>query len=284
MTNINEVILQQIDKYCQAKNKAEGRRTHLGASIIGQECPRQTWYGFRWVKEEEHSGQTLRLFARGHLEEHRFVEYLRGIGFKVWDVDEDGNQFRISDVMGHFGGSCDGFCFAPEWLLPQLPPGFTTQTPILTEYKTSGENAFKKLEKMGMVKCKPQHKAQINTYGYKFNVDYYLYMAVNKNTDALYIEFGAIDKRHGEEQVALANNIIQTTSPPERKFAEGHYKCNYCAAKNVCHFNEKADLNCRSCKNAKPVEDGKWFCLYHKVELPEDFIPTGCQSWESVDV
>lgn len=284
MNNINEVILQQIDTYCQVKNNEEPRRTHLGASLIGQQCKRQTWYGFRWVAREEHEGKTLRLFARGHLEEHRFVEYLRGIGFVVHDVDAEGNQFRISDVMGHFGGSCDGFCFAPPYLLPYLPKDFNLKDPILTEYKTSGENAFKRLEQKGMAKEKPQHKAQIDTYGYKFGVKWFLYMAVNKNTDELYIEFGRIDVENGKKQIEVAEHIINTNEPPERAFGKAHWKCNYCSARKVCHFNRAPDINCRSCKNVKPIEEAQWFCMYHNTILEKNFIEGGCQSWESVDV
>ena len=74
----------------------EGFRTHLGASLIGGECSRALWYGFRWATKPKFSGRILRLFNRGHLEEARFISLLLMIGCTVYQQDEKGNQFRIS--------------------------------------------------------------------------------------------------------------------------------------------------------------------------------------------
>lgn len=77
----------------------DGFRGHLGGSIIGEECLRSIWYGFRWCgrmafkggTEEEkkyEKGRMMRLFQRGHGEEFNFVRYLREIGFTVYDYAE----------------------------------------------------------------------------------------------------------------------------------------------------------------------------------------------------
>lgn len=282
-TYLDNQILEKIEESVQKKVREEGRRKHLGASSIGQECLRRTWYDFRWCKYEDFSGRMLRLFARGHLEELRFIEYLRNIGIYVKETDDQGEQFKISDANGHFGGSCDGFAFFPRDVFA-LPSDFDYNIPVLTEFKTYSEKSFKELLSKGMPAAKPQHKAQIDTYGYKFGVKFYLYMAVNKNNDDLYIEFGRIDYDNGFAMINRANQLINATEPPPRAFAKTHRECNWCNYNQICHYNETVEKNCRSCKNAKPVENKQWFCLLGNGVIPEHFIEKGCDSWVPCDV
>ena len=102
-------------------------RSHLGASLIGAECERQTWYSFRWVRLNKFNGKMLRLFNRGHLEEGRLIALLLMIGVEVYQQDENENQFRVTDCNGHFGGSSDGIGIG----IPDLPP----KTKCLLEFK-----------------------------------------------------------------------------------------------------------------------------------------------------
>lgn len=89
---IAENILIDIDEYAVEKYN-DGHRSHLGASLIGHKCSAYLWFVFRWVKAEQFSGRMLRLFNRGHREEERFIEYLEGIGCKVWYEDYSGFVF-----------------------------------------------------------------------------------------------------------------------------------------------------------------------------------------------
>src|SRR5690606_19393029 len=113
----------------------EPYRWHLGGSLIGHDCSYYLWLVFRWciheksegADEKEHNniGRIQRLFNRGHREEDRFVEFLKGIGCQIWTHDENGNQFRMSGVNGHFGGSIDGVI--------KLPPSYGIEEPLLAE-------------------------------------------------------------------------------------------------------------------------------------------------------
>ena len=71
-----------------------GFRTHLGISLIGDECAAKIFYGWRWATKSRFSGQTLRLFNRGHLEEGRFVALILTAGMQI-----DGVQ--LAAVVGH---------------------------------------------------------------------------------------------------------------------------------------------------------------------------------------
>ena len=276
-------ILEEIDEYC-VRAYDGGHRSHLGASLIGRECKRYLWYVFRWCLHEKTTGRQQRLFNRGHREEARFIEWLEGIGFKVWfeNRDEAPNekgeypQYRISDVMGHFGGSLDGIAILPE--------RYGIAEPVLLEFKTNGTGAgFNKLADDGMPIAKPEHFAQTSTYGKKYNFRYCVYLNINKNDDSLHIEVVKLNHNLGEQMIMKAEQIIMSQTAPARLSDNPTFhKCGYCHMKEVCHKGAVVEVNCRSCAFARPVENAEWFCEVHNGNIPKEFIPTACPSYKAI--
>lgn len=320
-------ILEEIDEYC-VRSYDGGHRSHLGASLIGRECKRYLWYVFRWCLHEKTTGRQQRLFNRGHREEARFIEWLEGIGFKIWFENYEGlcysnsgdcyliernfnqeempellqilpdnpafrahiarakadglefPQYRISDVMGHFGGSLDGIAFFPErYGIPE---------PILAEFKTNGTGAgFNKLADDGMPIAKPEHFAQTSTYGNKgvagTKFRYCLYLNINKNDDSLHVEVVKLNHNLGEQMIMKAEQIITSQTPPARLSDNPTFhKCGYCHMKDVCHKGAVVEVNCRSCTFARPVENAEWFCEVHNGNIPKDFISKACPSYKAI--
>ena len=276
-------ILEEIDEYC-VRTYDGGHRSHLGASLIGRECKRYLWYVFRWCLHEKTTGRQQRLFNRGHREEARFIEWLEGIGFKVWfeNRDEAPNekgeypQYRISDVMGHFGGSLDGIAILPE--------RYGIAEPVLLEFKTNGTGAgFNKLADDGMPIAKPEHFAQTSTYGKKYNFRYCVYLNINKNDDSLHIEVVKLNHNLGEQMIMKAEQIIMSQTAPARLSDNPTFhKCGYCHMKEVCHKGAVVEVNCRSCAFARPVENAEWFCEVHNGNIPKDFIAKACPSYKAI--
>ena len=276
-------ILEEIDEYC-VRTYDGGHRSHLGASLIGRECKRYLWYVFRWCLHEKTTGRQQRLFNRGHREEARFIEWLEGIGFKVWfeNRDEGPNekgefpQYRISDVMGHFGGSLDGIAVLPE--------RYRIAEPVLLEFKTNGTGAgFNKLADDGMPIAKPEHFAQTSTYGKKYNFRYCVYLNINKNDDSLHIEVVKLNHNLGEQMIMKAEQIIMSQTAPARLSDNPTFhKCGYCHMKEVCHKGAVVEVNCRSCAFARPVENAEWFCEVHNGNIPKDFIAKACPSYKAI--
>lgn len=276
-------ILEEIDEYC-VRTYDGGHRSHLGASLIGRECKRYLWYVFRWCLHEKTTGRQQRLFNRGHREEARFIEWLEGIGFKVWfeNRDEAPNekgeypQYRISDVMGHFGGSLDGIAVLPE--------RYGIEEPVLLEFKTNGTGAgFNKLADDGMPIAKPEHFAQTSTYGKKYNFRYCVYLNINKNDDSLHVEVVKLNHGLGEQMIMKAEQIILSQTPPARLSDNPTFhKCGYCHLKDVCHKGAVVEVNCRSCAFARPIENAEWFCEVHNGNIPKEFIPTACPSYKAI--
>jgi len=281
---VSRKLLYDIDDFA-IKTYGDDKRWHLGASIIGHDCSRFLWYTFRWCfkeefngsnDEEKHSnaGRMQRLWNRGHREEDRYVEFLKGIGAQVWTVDpQTGKQFKMSSVHGHYGGSMDGVI-----VLPQL---YNITEPMLGEFKTNntGKN-FNDLLEGGVNATKPQHYIQMSCYGQKYNLRYCAYFNTNKNDDDLYIEIVKLNFNLATQMEAKAEKIITSQTPPP-KLSENptYWKCVYCPAKLVCHQNKKPESNCRACIHASPSINAEWHCNHWKALIPRDVVPVGCPQY-----
>lgn len=228
-------------------------RKHLGASVIGKSCERATWYSFRWFKKPAFSGRMLRLFNRGHLEEGRFISSLLSIGITIYQQDENGKQYRISDAGGHFGGSGDGVAIG----IPDLPAGL----PCLLEFKTHSDKYFKELEKKGVKEAKFEHYVQMNVYLKKMGLTVALYGAVNKDTDEYYFEIIYLDELIADMYINKAKKLVFMQTPPKKiNPSPGWYECKFCDYNRICHFNIEGEKNCRTCYYSRPEQDGSWTC------------------------
>jgi hypothetical protein len=247
-------------------------RNHLGGSIIGKVCERELVYSFRWFNHTIFSPQTHRLFQRGHREEIEIIKLLRQRGWQVLDVEPDTKkQLRVSSVFGHFGGSLDGKVWKPPlryWLL--------------AEFKTYNLRTFEELIRDGFPKAKPQHWAQVCTYGYLDQIPKVAYFGVCKNDDRMHVEVKDLDWNHGAAMVAKASRVIQAVALPAKiSESPAFHVCKYCDFKENCHGRLKPAVNCRSCRAASPVENGQWFCNRYGAVIPKEEIPKACPAWEA---
>lgn len=249
----NQATRDAIDSYHEA-NQEDGRRAHLGASIIGRSCSRALWYTFRWARSPRHKGRLLRLFRRGHEEEPRMINDLRDVGVEVHCVEPDtGKQFRVSEVGGHFGGSMDGCALG----IHEAP-----KTWHVLEFKTSGDKPFQKLKKQGVLAAKPEHYAQMQVYMHLTGMTRAFYMAVNKNDDELYTERVKYDAEFAIRVVEKARRIITAQQPLERIGGPDWYECKWCDYYDICHDTNLPERNCRTCLSSTPEldGDGRWSC------------------------
>lgn len=273
--------------------KEDGHRSHLGASMLGDECPRKVWYNFRWATKPKFDGRTLRLFNRGHLEEGRIIAMLLMIGCEVWQQDQNGNQFRISWAEGHCGGSGDGVARG----LPDLEPGAV----FINEYKTHGEKSFIELAGKipewrnyvagkgsftgkGVREAKPEHYTQMQLYMRKMGIAIALYVAVCKNTDDLYMEIIYINPEYADQYLQRGDDLVwRSTAPKKINTSAGFFKCRFCDDRPVCHLGAAPDLNCRTCQFSEPGKDATWHCNKHGMEIPKAKQLVGCPDWYEND-
>lgn len=231
-----------------------GFRTHLGISLIGDECSAKLFYGWRWTKKPKFNGQTLRLFNRGHLEEGRFVALILASGMQIVQQDETGGQYRVSYLGGHFGSAIDGVVIG----CPDMP---NPSTPILTEMKTHNDNSFKKLKTAGVKESKWEHYVQQQEYMLYYGLPASLYIAVNKNTDEIWCEIVPFDRETAERYKDRGHIIALSEAPPPKLSQDrSFYKCKRCDYRGICHMGDMPEVNCRTCKHSYPLEDGTWRC------------------------
>jgi hypothetical protein len=249
-TTLKNVIPHMGDAY---RGADDGFRSHLGASQIGKVCDRALWYGFRWAVKPKFIGRMLRLFNRGHLEEARFIALLLSIDVKVWQQDANGNQFRISEFGGHFGGSGDGVGMGI--------PDIELNSPCVLEFKTHNDKSFKKLITDGVKAVKLEHWVQMQSYMRKMGIPVALYGAANKNDDELYFEIVHLDTVAADIYIQRAHTIIFTRTPPDKIHdSTGWYECKYCDQNTVCHLGAEPARNCRTCHFVSFEADGTVAC------------------------
>jgi len=274
LTEITAKVRQDVDDFC-LKLYAQDRRTHLGASEVGDECLRRQWYLFRWIRTKTFPARMYRLFNRGHREEERIIEWLKGVGFHILELNpQTSKQWLFAKFGGHYGGSTDGLATHPIYFPDHR---------LVLEFKTHNAKSFAKLRKEGVKQSKPKHYAQMCVYGREFDCGLGLYAASNKDDDDLHIEIVWINNEVGRNLEDRAKYIITATEEPSKMQGANpsHYICKTCESLGVCFYKEPADKNCRSCKNAVPVEGG-WFCQHFKGMIPKDFVVKGCELHETI--
>lgn len=262
-------LLSDVDAFCVKEHDAheDGFRRHLGASVIGSACLSKVWRGYRWMSKEVLNGWKVRLFERGHNAETRFAHWLTGIGFHLETIDPATlKQYVYSAVHGHYGGSFDGVGTHPS-----LP------WPVLVECKTHNSKSFVALVNQGLHKAKPQHYKQMCAYGKAFGLQYGLYVAINKNDDALHFELVWLDWELGAQLEMRAEELILARKPPPKiSKAPTHFECRICQHVDVCHYNGIPLKNCRTCEQSYPTEGGEWYCAHYAAIIPHDVAKTGC--------
>lgn len=269
-------IKRQIDE--KSAGTPDEPRWRLGASEIGEECLRRTWYKFRWFDFEVVNGRLRRLFQRGHEEETRIAGLLQSIGFTVLAHDPaTGKQWRNSTLYGHYGGSSDGKAyhgsFAGEALSCQ------------PEYKTHSLKSFNDLVKHGVKKSKPKHYIQMSCYASWNNFKLGLYFPVCKDNDDIQPELVEIDPEVALKAERVAEAIINAKEPPPKiNENSAFFVCKTCFFRPVCHLGKEPARNCRSCRFATPTTNGdaEWTCLKWNAVIPREAAPLGCGEWQRI--
>lgn len=248
----------------EARAAKDKPRQYLGASVIGRECLRAIWYGYRQAFTVTFEGQTLRIFQTGHLFEPRIGGELQAIGVKFRPVDEDtGEQFRWSTHGGHFSGAVDGLAKG----FPEAP-----KSDCVTEFKSLNDKSFKDLAKKGCEASKPQYWQQAHVNGHMMGIDRVALIAVNKNDDSLFFEWIHVDKDVAAGVLAKAKQIIEAAEPPARISDDpAFYLCGWCEFKELCHGQAVPLTNCRTCLHSTPLTDepgARWRCEFKGKRLP----------------
>ena len=83
-SSFTECVSELIDQALSVEHQAQPKREYLGVSRLGENCSRKLQYEYTNTRKDEgFSGQTLRIFAAGHMFEDLVIRWLRLAGLML---------------------------------------------------------------------------------------------------------------------------------------------------------------------------------------------------------
>ena len=244
------------------EGKRENKRRWLGASIIGHECDFFLAAKFRAAYTETFEGRILRLFKLGQDAEHRFLDDLRAAGVEILAYQ---CEIKAPGTLGHAGATTDGIVKVRGFDLP-----------LVLELKTHSAKSFAGL-KDGVRKAKPMHWAQCQFGMAVAELPNAMYLAENKDTSELYLEFIHADQ---QAQTGLLSRSIRITGgcaePNRLTDRADDFRCKFCGLASACWGGQLPEVRCTTCVHATAVVDAGWACDLADAVIPEDVIMRGC--------
>jgi hypothetical protein len=240
--NFADQLNAMIDAALVIKNQAEPSRKYLGGSRLGVACERALQFEYAQAPKDDgrdFNGQTLRIFAAGHLFEDMAIRWLRLAGFDLYTTKGNrpgGEQFGFSVADGRIRGHVDGIINDGPTL-----PGY----PALWECKSMNARSWRDTVKRGLAASKPVYAAQIAVYqaymepsvpGISSNPA--LFTAINKDTAELHHELVTFDGGLAQRMSDKAVRIIQATEAgellPRIAQSADFFECKFCAWSDRC--------------------------------------------------
>ena len=231
-----------IDEALVAENQRQIPRQYLGGSRLGVACERALQFEYAHAPKDDgrdFDGQTLRIFAAGHVFEDLAIDWLRKAGFELYTTKGNkpgGEQFGFSVASGRIRGHVDGIINAAP-----VMDGF----PALWECKSLNNKSWKDTVKRGVSISKPVYAAQIATYqaymeasvpGISQNPA--LFTAINKDTAELHHELVAFDGGLAQRMSDKAVRVIQATEAgellPRIAQSADFFECKFCDWSDRC--------------------------------------------------
>lgn len=249
--------VEAIYSVIKKRSREGGDSVGVNMSQAASECGRQIWYKLRWAcAPEVIDAQRQRRFETGGIEETRLLDDLEAAGVNVQRYDIEGEQFKAILADGWLRGKIDAFAIG----VPENPNAL-----LVVECKSHNDNNFKKLLKHappngdGLIESKFDHYVQCQLYMHARAVSRALYLAVNKNDDAIYSERVKYDHAFATMIEGRIKHIVASDSAPARAYGDPNSKsafiCKWCPARPQCHEKAFARSNCRTCLHAS-FEDG----------------------------
>ncbi|MEH0008284.1 MAG: hypothetical protein V6Z82_06135 [Flavobacteriales bacterium] len=211
---------------------------------MGVACDRALQYEYLHApvdKGRTLKGQTLRIFAAGHVFEELAANWLRLAGFALFTETENGQQYGFNVAGGRIRGHIDGIIAAG----PQLAELAAGKYPALWETKSLNSKSWKDTVRKGVTLSKPVYAAQIALYqaymeqqvpGISQNPA--LFTAINKDTAELYFEWvpfnGELAQRSSDRGVKIITASDADELLPRATADRAWFGCKFCPWQDRC--------------------------------------------------
>lgn len=230
-------------------------RGYNGLSAIGEKCHRKLQLSHYNAISAEHSVRILRLFKFGHQMEPVLIKALKDcLGIEVYNDQEE-----VIGFAGHWKGHIDGL----GRFLKDSKFAHYHNKPFLCEFKTHKASSFADLKKNGVQKSKPMHYSQMTSYaGHLGGIELQLYVAYNKDTSEIYIEWVPFDAPHFEELKRKESEVVlaDTLLPRIGNDSPMWFDCKMCDGLEVCFGRTTPNKNCKTCEHVDILDKGVWKC------------------------
>lgn len=229
-----ETVNARIDAALVTENAGRPQRDYLGGSRLGDVCSRRLQFEYLKAPRDDDggfSGQSLRIFALGHVLEALAIEWLRKAGFDLRTRNRHGEQFGFTAAGGRVQGHADGVILSG-------PDGF--DGPALWECKSANAKNWREFAKHGVGKAKPVYAAQIALYQAYLGLTEApaLFTAINKDTCEIWHERVPFDAALAQSASDKAVTILRACDAgellPRHTADPEHFECRFCAWKARC--------------------------------------------------
>ena len=217
-----------------AERDAAPRRDYLGASRIGEPCLRRLCFEYGGTPVDSGAafdGRILRVFEAGHRFEDMTIRWLRLAGFDLRTHKRNGEQFGFSAANGRFRGHIDGVIVGG--------PDVGIEYPALFEHKALKSSSWQDTVKQGVKLSKPVYWAQVQVYMAYLAVERTLFVALDKDTQALRYELISFDPPAAQALSDKAVTVIRAVEAgellPRISDDAGFFICTFCPYRIRCH-------------------------------------------------
>jgi hypothetical protein len=232
--SIGERIDALVNAALLAERAAIAPRDYLGASRIGEPCARRLCYELMQIPVDDGAdfgGRLLRVFETGHCFEDMTIRWLRLAGFDLRTHRRNGEQFGFSTAGGRFRGHIDGVIVEG--------PDVGIAYPVLFEHKALKTSSWQDVVKRGVKTSKPIYWAQVQVYMAYLAVEQTLFVALDKDTQALRYELVPFDPPAAQALSDKAVTVIRAVEArellPRVSNDPDFHLCALCPYRIRCH-------------------------------------------------
>lgn len=231
--SLSAAVNARIDEALTSRHRLQVPRDYLGASRIGEACSRRLAYEYAHVPEDPDkvfSGQTLRIFAAGHVFEDLTIAWMQDAGFDLRTRRRDGGQFGFETAGGRIKGHIDGVIVGgPDVGIPW---------PALFEHKALKARSWTDVVKRGVEISKPVYYAQLQIYMAYMELETSLFTCLNKDTQELHHERVDLVPHVAQALSDKAAEIIRAVEvrdcPPRIAANPDFHVCRFCPFHSTC--------------------------------------------------
>ena len=231
---VGEAMVALINTTMEKEAASKPPRYYLGASMVGDACPRRVQYQYMKTAPDEGekiTGKTYRIFDAGHWGEDYMACKLRAAGFVITTAI-DGAQPGFEACGGEVQGHVDGIIVSS--------PIKGISVPALWEHKCLGNKSFSAVQKKGVALARPQYAAQIALYQayMKLHKHAALFTALNRDTMDIYVELvsfnSSLAQQMSDRAVSIVENTRAGTMMPRIANYSDYYVCKWCQYSEQC--------------------------------------------------